>query len=120
MVHHQFSNNLQTKTVGLFKKLPEIFHRTVIGIDAHVVGNIVSVITERRRIKGQQPYSRYAKTLEIAKLLAQSLKISYTIIVAVIKRLDMRLVNNCVFVPERFGLIHVEFVKGIKSKYVKK
>jgi len=113
MVDNKFCDNLQPAAVGLLKKLPEIVQRPIVGVDRHIVSNVVSIVTERRGVERKNPDGGDAETLQITELLTEPLEVADSIIVTVEERLDMSLVDNGVFVPERFGLIHggVERVK---------
>ena len=78
----------------------EIIQHTVTRMHRHVVGDIVAIIFQRRRKKRQQPETGHAQTLEEIQLLAQAFEIADTVRVAVMERLDGKLVDDGVFVPE--------------------
>lgn len=52
-----------------------------------VVGNVVAIVTERRRIERQQPKSVYAEVLQVVELLGQPLEVANTIAIAIKKAL---------------------------------
>ena len=72
------------------KKRPEIIERAEIWIDVEIIGDVVSVIAQRRRIKRQQPDGGDAELLEIIQLLDQSAKVAHPVAVAVVKSLDVQ------------------------------
>jgi hypothetical protein len=88
------------------KERTEIVESAEIWIDVEVIGDVVSVIPQRRRIKGQEPNGGDAEFLEVIQFLDQSAKVTHPVPVAVAKRFDVRLVDDCVFVPE---WIHVRW-----------
>ncbi len=111
MVDHQLGNHFQAPLVGILEKCPEIIDRPVIGIDLHVVCDIVTIVTKRGRIKRQQPYRRDTETFKVGQFPAQSLEITDTIIVAVKKGFDVSFVDNGVFVPFWLRLVNVAFCR---------
>src|SRR5207248_2408 len=68
-----------------------------------IIGDVVAVVAQWRRIKRQQPNGRDAKLLEILELLNQAAKIADAVTIAVMKGFDMQLVDDRVFVPKRIG-----------------
>ncbi len=73
-------------------------------MDGSVVGDIVSIVAERRREKREQPDGIDPQVLQIIELLQQSGKIADAVVVAVAEGANVQLINNRVFVPERSGL----------------
>ena len=104
MVDNQLGNNFQTTLMRFIEKCSKVVDRTVIGIDIHIIGNIIPIVSQRRRIKRQQPDRRNTKTFKIGQLLAKSLKITNTVIVAVKKCFDMSFINDGILVPLRLRL----------------
>ena len=83
-----------------FRKRLEIGERAVARIDGRVIGDVVAVVAQRRRIERQQPEDVDAEVLQIVELPRQTLKIADAVAVAVEERPDVRLVDDPVFVPE--------------------
>ena len=79
----------------------EVLERAVLRVDVQVVGDVVPIVLERRREEGQQPDARHAEPLQVVQLQRQSLKVAGAVVVAVEERLDVRLVNDRVLVPQR-------------------
>jgi hypothetical protein len=69
-------------------------------MDVSVVGNIITVISKRRRVKRKQPNCGDPQVLEIVQLLGQPPEVPHTVSVAIVKRPNVDLVYNGVFVPE--------------------
>ena len=101
------------------QKTLEILERSVTGMNAHVVGNVVTVVAQGRWKKRQQPQAGDTQVLEIVQLLHQAGKVPEPVVVAVVKRLDVGLVNNRVLIPKRIGdtarLRTITFVCGMGS-----
>ena len=81
----------------------EILQRSVVRIDVVIIGDVVAVIAQRRRIKRQEPDRGDAELLQIIELFHQTAKIADPIAGAVVKSLHVQLVDDRVFVPERIS-----------------
>ena len=81
----------------------------------HVVGDVVSIVLEWRRIEGQQPHRGNAEILEVIQFLCQSREIPNAVIITVVERTNMEFVNDRVFVPQRIVLKRKAFELGHKS-----
>src|SRR4029077_2679150 len=103
VIEHQLGNNPQARIVSRVQKLFKILQRAVRRINRIVIRNIISIIPQRRRIKGQKPDRRYAQIFQVVQLTEKPLKIANTIMVRVTERLDMKLIDNCLFEPEGYG-----------------
>ena len=79
----------------------EVVERAVARVDVPVVGDVVAVVFERRGEERQQPEAGDAEPLQVVELLRQPLEIADAVVVAVEERLDVRLVDDRVLVPER-------------------
>src|SRR6266480_1998661 len=72
-------------------------------MNIEIIGDVVTVIAQWRRIKRQKPDRSNPEFLKIIELLDQPAKIAHPIAIAVMERLDMQLVNDGVFVPKRIS-----------------
>src|SRR6266568_7268360 len=90
----------QLPPLGLLHEAAEIGHGAKIGIDGAVVRNVVAVITAGRGIERQQPKRRDAEILQVLEFFGQPCEIADTVIVAVGKCLDMKLINDRVLEPK--------------------
>ncbi len=79
----------------------EVVERAVARVDVQVVGDVVAVVAQRRGKEGQQPEAGDAEALQVVELLREALKVADAVVVAVEERLDVRLVDDRVLVPER-------------------
>ncbi len=103
MVNHQFSYYADTPFMGFFKEILEIAHLAVFGVYAVVVGNIVAVVPQRRRVKWQQPDGRNPEALQMRQPFNEAPEVAYAVAVAVAKRFHVQLVDDGVFVPLGVG-----------------
>ncbi len=85
----------------LAHEVGEILAAAVVGMHIAVVGDIVAVVFQRRRIKRQQPYRIHPQALDVVELFRQALEVADAVAVAVAKRLHMDLVDDRVLVPQR-------------------
>ena len=69
VIDDQLRDDVQISLVRRIKECAEIIQRAEIWIDVEVIGNVVSVISQRRRIKGQEPNGGDAEFLKIIQFL---------------------------------------------------
>ncbi len=79
----------------------EVVERAVDRVDVVVVGDVVAVVPQRRRIEGQQPDRGDAEVLQVVELAGQPVEIADAVAVAVGEGADVDLVNDRVLVPRR-------------------
>ena len=101
VIDDQLRDDAQISRMRRIKECAEIIEGAEIRIDVEVIGDVVSIISQWRRIKGQEPNGGDAEFLKIIQFLDQSAKVTHPVPVAVTKRFDVRLVDDCVFVPQR-------------------
>src|ERR1700744_6144287 len=82
------------------QKRLKILNRPVSSIHRRIVGNVISIVAQRRWIKRQKPNRVDSEFLQVVELLRQPAKIADAVVVAVTKRPHMKLINNGIFVPE--------------------
>src|SRR5438034_11225054 len=87
--------------MGRIKKGAKIIKGAEVRIDVEIIGDVVAVITQRRRIKRKKSYGRDGQRLEIIQFLDQATEIAHSIAVTVAKRLDVQFVDDRVLVPKR-------------------
>src|SRR5262245_49240651 len=73
-------------------------------MNRRVVGNVVAIVLQGRRIERKKPYRRDAEILKVVEFGGESCKIADPVVVTVVKRADVQLVNDRVLVPERIVL----------------
>ena len=75
VVEHQFGDDPQPPAVRLAQKCFEIRQRAVPWMHRAIIGDVVTVVLERRRIKRQQPDRCHAEVLDVIEFLRQAAKI---------------------------------------------
>ena len=100
VVDDQLGDDLEAALLRLLDEALEVLQRPEIGIDGAVVGDVVAVIPPGRGIERQEPQRGDAELLQIAELVGQPGEIADSVIVAVGERLDVKLVDDGVLVPE--------------------
>ncbi len=101
VVDDQLDEHLDLALVRRADECSEVVERAVARMHAQVVGDVVAVVFERRGKERQQPEAGDAEALQIVELLGQAREIADAVVVAVEERLDVRLVDDRVLVPER-------------------
>src|SRR5207248_10478899 len=79
----------------------EIIEGAEVRINIVVIGDVITVVAHWRWIKRQKPEGGDAEFLEVIEFLDQPAEIADAVAVAVVKRLDVELVDDGVLVPER-------------------
>ena len=69
-------------------------------MDIAVVGNVIAIVAQGRRIEGQQPEGGDAQILQIIELLGQPAKVANAIAIAVVKGADVEFVDDRILVPQ--------------------
>ncbi len=81
VVDHQLGDHLQPAPVRLADEEAEVADRAVRRVDVHVVGDVVAVVAQRRRIERQQPDGGDAEVAQVVELLRQPAEIADTVAV---------------------------------------
>ncbi len=100
VVDDQLRDHPQAAGVGLPEKGLEVAQRAVVGVDAGVVGDVVAVVLQRRRVERQQPDRRDPEVLQVVEPGGQAAKVADPVAVAVGEGTDVELVDDRVLVPE--------------------
>ncbi len=101
VVDDQFGDDAQAAAMGLVEQTLEVVEGAVDGVDAGIVGDVVAVVAQRRRVERQQPEGRDAQVLQVIELLDNAGEIADAVAVAVAEGADVQLVDDGVLVPER-------------------
>src|SRR5690606_2590501 len=103
VVHHQFGDHPQASCVCFLDEAPYVGQSSILGMHIPILGNVVAIVTARRRVEGQQPNRVNTQSGYVVQLLNQSRKVPFTVIIRVEERFDVQLVDDSVLVPA--GLI---------------
>jgi hypothetical protein len=94
VVDDQLGDHAQAAPVRLAHEGAEVAQRAVVGVDVVVVGDVVAVVAQRRRVERQQPDRVDAQVLDVVELLGQAAKSPMPSLLAVEERLDVQLVDD--------------------------
>jgi hypothetical protein len=88
--------------VGIVHELDKIAKRPVLRMHAVIVSNVVAVVTIRRRVERLEPEACNADARQVIELAHQSFKVANAITIGVEVFLDIKTIQNGVFVPKVF------------------
>ncbi len=113
MVQNHFRDDAQSAPVRLAQKRFEIAERAIHRMNLEIIGDVVAVIAQRRRIERQQPDRRHAEVLDVIQLLRQPAEIARAVAVRIVKGADVDFINDAGLIPER--VVVEVFSVGIRS-----
>ena len=100
VVDDEFDEHLHVALVGGAKEALEVVDGAVAGIDPGVVGDVVAVVSKRRRKEGKEPEAGDAEVLEVVEARDEAGEVADAVAVGVLEGADVELVDDGVFVPE--------------------
>src|SRR5271154_6756633 len=103
VIDYKLDEHLHAALVSGVEELLKVLERAVARVNICVIGDVVAVVSQWRRIKWEQPDTGDAEILKIVELVDQAAEIADAVIVAIGKGFHMDLVNYCILVPERIG-----------------
>ncbi len=103
VVDDELGDDAQVPAMRFLHELVKIGARTVGRMHVPVVGDVIPVVAQRRRVERQQPDGVDAEILDVVELLGQSGEIADPVVVGIEKRLDVQLVDDGVPVPMPVG-----------------
>ncbi len=103
MIDHQLGDDTDGAAVRFAQEHFEVFQRAVVEMNVGVIGDIVAIVAQRRRIERQEPERRDTQVLQIIELFRKADEIADAVAVAVAKSAHMGFVNHRFLVPA--GLI---------------
>ena len=103
VVDDKLGDDPQVATMRLADEGLEVRHPPKRRVDVLVIGDVIAVVAQRRRIERQQPQRRHPQILQIIELAAQPLEIADPVVIGVEEGLDVQLIDDRVLVPKRVG-----------------
>ena len=104
VVDDELGDDADAAAVRFGDEVIEVVERAVARMDVLVVGDVVAVVSQRRRVERQQPEAVDAEALQVVELLRQAGEVADAVVGAVEERADVRLVDDGVLVPEGVGI----------------
>src|SRR5262249_35829695 len=98
-----FGDDAQPAVVRLVEEAAELAQRAVGRVNAAVVGDVVALVAQGRRVERQQPQRGDTEVLPVVELLREPGKIPDAVAVAVVERAHVHLVDDRVAVPGGLG-----------------
>ena len=95
----QLGDHPEAAAVRLAQERPKVAQRSVGRMDLAVVGDVVAVVAQRRRIEGQEPQGGDAELLQVVELLDEPTEVADAVAVAVVEGPHVQLVDDGVLVP---------------------
>ena len=102
VVHNQVHDNVHIPLLGLCQQAVHILHGAENGVDIVVVGDIVTLVSQRGAIDGGQPDDIHAQVLQIVQFADNTGNITNTVAVAVAKALGVDLIGSFAVPPFPF------------------
>src|SRR5262245_35116852 len=100
VVDDKLGDDAQPALVRRIEKCQEVSPRAVLRVDAFVVGDVVPVISQGRRVERLEPHRRDAERLDVIELLREAGEVTDAVAVAVGERANVNLIDGRVSVPE--------------------
>ena len=100
MVDDQLNHDLHVSLMGRGEESLEVVDGAITGIYVDVVGYVIAVVSQWRRKEREQPETGNTKLLKVVEARDEARKVTYAIAVGVLKGADVKLINDCVLIPE--------------------
>ncbi len=117
VVDHQLRNHADAACVRFLNEALHVGKLAVVRMHIAVIGDVVAVVAPRRRIERQQPDRIHAELGDVIELRDQARKIADAVVVRVEERLDVHLINDRVFVPERIVAQGRGFAAPMRARF---
>ena len=101
VIQHELDDHAQAARVRFLQERLEFLQRAIARVDARVVRDVIPVVTERRGIHRLDPEAVDAESRKMVELGRQPDEVADAVAIAVGERLDMELIEDGVFVPQR-------------------
>src|SRR5436190_17588656 len=100
MVHYQIDQDTDAALFCAVSKLDEIAQRAVSRIDIVIIGDVVTAVLARRRLKRHQPDRGHAESMQVIEATHESCEITDPIAVSVHVSVYRQAVDHRVLVPK--------------------
>ena len=109
MIDDELGDDPDSPIVCFAHEGAEVPDGAIVPVNATVIGDVVAVVLQGRRIERQQPERGDPQVLQIVELLHETAEVSVPVAVAVKERLDVNFVDDRVLVPEGIAVRHEGF-----------
>jgi hypothetical protein len=116
MVDDELGDHAQPVPVCLAHEQLKVSTGPVGRMHVGVVGHVIAVVSQRRRVERQQPDRVDPEVLHVVQPLAQTAEVADAVVIGVVERLDVQLVDDRILVPERIGLRREVDISGRRNQ----
>jgi hypothetical protein len=116
VVDDKFGDHPESKPMRLAKHHAKVIQCAELRVDILIIGDVVAVVLQRRRIKGHQPDGVDAQITNVIELRGEPLEVADAVVVGIEERFDVHLVDDGVFVPKWVLRIELGLRGGIESR----
>ena len=95
----ELGDDTQPAAMRLAQEQAEIPQRAVGRMHLPVIGNVIPVVPERRRVERQQPQRRHPQLRQVVELVDEAPEVADAVAVGVVEGADVDLVDDGVLVP---------------------
>jgi len=113
---YQLGEDANAPSVRLLDQAAKVVHRSIVRMDAVVVGDVITIVAQRRGVHRQKPQTGDAEALDVRKLFDQPWDVADSIRVRIVERADVHLVDDRLLVPEGILVDHSRFSPSSKSR----
>ena len=106
VIQHQVHDDADVARMRRFDQVFELVQRPIGFIHAVIVGNVIAIVAQGRRVDRHDPNTIHAEGLQIIELFSQPAQIAASIAIAILESADGNFLKNCILVPE--GIIHIK------------
>ena len=99
VIEDDLGDHLHVPPVSLLHEAAEVAERPVVRVDARVVGDVVAVVTKRRRVEGEQPEGGHPELVEVVELVGEAPEVASAVAVGVGEGAHVQFVDDGVLVP---------------------
>ncbi|MPM42635.1 hypothetical protein SDC9_89302 [bioreactor metagenome] len=110
MVHDQIQDDADVTLFGFIQQFLKISHRTELGLDPLVIGNVIAIVYHRRSEDRTDPQHRDPQFLQVRQFLRDAFDIAAAVDIAVVKTFRVNLIDDILFPP--LLLFHVFAVRS--------
>ena len=100
VIQHEFRDDAEAAGVRRRDERLHLLQRAIARMDGEIVGDVVAIVPQGRGIERHDPQCRHAEFRKVVEPLHQPGEIPDAIAVAILKRLNVELVDNRVFEPK--------------------
>ncbi len=103
VIDDELGDDAESPAVRVIEKAAAVLERAVRRMDVRIVGDVVAIVAQRRRVERQQPHCGDAEVLQVSEPRREAREVADPVSIAVLERPDVQLIDDRVLVPFRVG-----------------